>query len=200
MHTAYDLGAMYLNAYSGYGDRYVHCTKPDCHKYHWGAYGAAGLLLIRRNTTTATMASVDVLLQLRGWDTQSSGTWALPGGALDLGETPAEGALREAHEEVSLPPGCTDGEDPLVVLRDEVVTTDHGNWRYTTVVAEMRGPWEPVIPVGGDDESLALEWVAVGDVDGRLLHPGFEASWPELRSRIEWRNDEHDAPDKKSAG
>lgn len=73
-----------------------------------------------------------------------------------------------------------------MVLRDELVTMDHGSWRYTTVVAELRDPgaWTPRIPKG-DTESLALEWVAVEEVEGRTLHPGFGASWPVLRKRIE---------------
>ena len=60
---------------------------------HWGPYGAAGLLL-----TTPTRGRV--LLQLRSAHVLSPGVWALPGGALERGETVEEAAIREAEEEV----------------------------------------------------------------------------------------------------
>jgi 8-oxo-dGTP pyrophosphatase MutT (NUDIX family) len=51
---------------------------------HWD--GAAALLLTRRASTLRSHA----------------GQWALPGGRLDAGETAAQAALRELHEEVGL--------------------------------------------------------------------------------------------------
>ncbi len=54
-------------------------------------------------------------------------------------------------------------------------------WSYTTVVADVLAPFDPVI---SDPESLALEWVPVDEVDQRPLHPGFAASWPLLRSLL----------------
>lgn len=172
------------------------------------------MLLVRfandESNSTLRKHRPQILLQLRGYGTQSGGTWAVPGGALDHGETPTAGALRETSEEACLPRDCTTrpaattrrkknktrrksggsgtapSEEPLVVLRDELVTMDHGSWKYTTVVAELRDPgaWKPRIPKG-DVESLELEWVAVEEVEGRTLHPGFGASWPMLRQRIE---------------
>ncbi len=58
---------------------------------------------------------------------------------------------------------------------------DLGIWAYTTVVADVRVPFEPVI---SDPESVALEWVPVDQVDSRPLHPGFGASWPALRALL----------------
>jgi 8-oxo-dGTP pyrophosphatase MutT (NUDIX family) len=54
--------------------------------------GEAGFLLTRRAKT------------LRG----HAGQWALPGGRCDPGETPAEAALRELHEELGLHLAATD--------------------------------------------------------------------------------------------
>ncbi|PSR77182.1 NUDIX hydrolase domain-like protein [Coniella lustricola] len=212
------------------GDRYVYCSKAGCQKSHWGAYGAAGLLLVRFDNdgsqhsnlpkktvknnkikhTSSSRSSPQVLLQLRSYACQSGGTWAIPGGALDKGETPAAGALRETSEETCLPCSCTEitkasksadkkrkarglaagtESKPLVMLLDELVTTDHGSWKYTTIVGELRGAWEPKIPEY-DDESLALEWVAIDEVEKRNLHPGFKASWLELKRRIERLDEE----------
>jgi 8-oxo-dGTP diphosphatase len=145
------------------GDAWV--FGPDGEKF-WGRFGAAGLLAWHRNA--------GVLLQLRvGWS-HFGGTWGLPGGALKEGESADAGALREAHEEAGVPPSL------LTVLFTSVL--DLGFWSYTTVVAESAERFEPVI---GDAESDALRWVPVDDVDSLPLHPGFAASWPALRSRLE---------------
>ena len=144
------------------GDAWV--EGPDGQKF-WGRYGAAGLLVHNPER--------GVLLQLRvGWS-HFGGTWGLPGGALKEGESADAGALREASEEAGVPP------EALEVLFDSVL--DLGFWRYTTVVASAAVAFEPVI---GDAESGELRWVAVADVEGLPLHPGFAAAWPALRERL----------------
>jgi hypothetical protein len=54
-------------------------------------------------------------------------------------------------------------------------------WSYTTVVADVVVPFDPVI---SDPESVALEWVPVDEVSDRPLHPGFGAAWPLLRELL----------------
>lgn len=68
----------------------------------WGRYGAAGLLLRAPDPTDP--ATPLVLLQHRAVWTASGDTWALPGGARDSHENPAEAALRETHEEAEIRP------------------------------------------------------------------------------------------------
>jgi 8-oxo-dGTP pyrophosphatase MutT (NUDIX family) len=115
-----------------------------------------------------------VLLQHRVEWSHHGGTWGIPGGARHQGEDAVTGALRESAEEAGVP---ADGVD----LRHTAVL-DLGFWTYTTVVGRASTPFEPVI---ADRESLELAWVAVADVDDLPLHPGFGASWPALRARIE---------------
>ncbi|MFD5225906.1 NUDIX domain-containing protein [Microbacterium sp. NPDC058342] len=132
---------------------------------YWGRYGAAGLLVVD--------AERGVLLQHRvGWS-HFGGTWGLPGGALHAGESALRGALRESQEEAGIPDGAVRARFASVL--------DLGIWSYTTVVADVREAFEPVI---SDPESLALEWMAVDEVDQRPLHPGFAAAWPMLRSLL----------------
>lgn len=57
----------------------------------WGVVGAAGLFL--------TTPDRHVLLQLRAPWVNRGGTWAIPGGARNPGETAAQAALRETWEE-----------------------------------------------------------------------------------------------------
>lgn len=163
-------------------ERMIRC--PHCHGTHFGANGAAGLLLVRRNTAgTAT----DVVLQHRAATTSFGGTWGLPGGAIDDGETPLDAALREATEEAGLPLGAAAGRDPLVVVRRAPRLMDHGAWCYITVVADVVRPFEPRVPRADDGapESLAVEWVAVDAVSARTLHPGLAASWATLLAMIQ---------------
>lgn len=144
------------------GDAWVY--GPNGAKF-WGRYGAAGLLLWH--------PEAGILLQHRvGWS-HFGGTWGIPGGALKEDELAEAGALREANEEAGVEP------ENVRVLFTSVLDLDI--WSYTTVVCEALEVFEPVM---GDAESLELQWVAVGDVAGLPLHPGFAAAWPALRDRL----------------
>ncbi len=114
-----------------------------------------------------------VLLQHRVSWSHFGNTWALPGGARHEGESARDGALRESGEEAGVPASA-------VRARFESVL-DLGIWSYSTLVADVTMPFEPVI---SDPESVALEWVAVDEVDSLPLHPGFAASWPALRDAL----------------
>jgi len=144
------------------GDAFV--VSADGHRY-WGLFGAAGLL--------AWDPARGVLMQHRALWSHHGGTWGVPGGARHQGESAVDGALREATEEAGVPAGS-------VRPRFEHVL-DRGVWTYTTVVADVVVPFEPVI---SDPESLGLAWVPVGEIDALPLHPGFAQSWPELRRRL----------------
>lgn len=132
---------------------------------YWGRFGAAGLL--------AYDPARGILLQHRVSWSHFGGTWGLPGGALHEGESAIAGAIREAQEEAGVPDGAVRARFTSVL--------NLGIWAYTTVVADVRVPFEPVI---SDPESVALEWVPVDQVDSRPLHPGFGASWPTLRALL----------------
>ena len=97
----------------------------------------------------------------------------MPGGALAPGESPVDGALREAVEEAGLDAAA------VQVLSSTVL--DHGPWSYTTVLARATGPQEPR-PT--DPESLEVAWVALDDVPRRPLLPAFATAWPGLRRLI----------------
>lgn len=138
------------------GNGWVDCR---CGARHWGVHGAAGLFLI---------ADGKVLVQLRpGWAHQG-GTWAIPGGARDSGETVLEAAMREASEEAAV--------DPAALTLIGYHREQHPDWRYDTVLARAPEP-VPVTPLA---ESVELAWVPVGDLARLELHPGFAAALPRL--------------------
>jgi 8-oxo-dGTP diphosphatase len=155
-----------LNDVRGDGDGWV---VSDSGMHYWGRHGAAGLLL-RAPRPDGTPA---VLLQHRAPWSHQGGTWGLPGGARDSHETPEQAAVREAHEEAGLP-----GEQ--LSVRATVITASASgtNWTYTTVVADA-GELLHAVP---NRESAELRWVSEDEVEELPLHPGFAASWQQLRT------------------
>lgn len=142
------------------GDAWV--EGPDGKRY-WGRFGAAGLLVLH--------PPLGVLLQLRADWSHHGGTWGIPGGALKCGEDAVSAALREANEEAGVP-------SELVRVVDTTLL-DLGFWSYTTVLGVSDEYFEPQIT---DQESAALEWVALDEVATRDLHPAFGTAWPSLRA------------------
>ncbi len=152
------------------GDGWVACGD---HR-HWGLYGAAGLLLARRDATTG--AVTDVVLQHRALWSDQGGTWGVPGGALDPSEDAVTGALRETREEA--------GVDPAAVAVRGTHVLDHGPWAYTTVVGEV-APGAAVEPAATDPESLEVRWVPLGELGTLPLLPAFAAALPRLLTMLD---------------
>ncbi|MBB2923826.1 NUDIX domain-containing protein [Cellulomonas cellasea] len=150
------------------GDGWVECA---CGRRHWGLLGAAGLLLGRWDAATGSLDAV--VLQHRALWSDHGGTWGLPGGARAPGESAADAALREAHEEAGVPARV------VRVLGTHVL--DHGTWSYTTVLAEAVTAFEPAVT---DAESLEVRWVPAAAVDALPLLPAFADAWPALRTRL----------------
>jgi ADP-ribose pyrophosphatase YjhB (NUDIX family) len=147
------------------GNGFVKC---EFGHLHWGLNGAAGLLL--------SDPGRGVLLQRRAWWVHHGRTWALPGGALEAGERACEAATREAHEEADIPPT---GVRPLAASH-----VDHGNWRYTTILAAPIGRLSARVK---NAESAELRWVRAAEVADFRLHRDFAAAWPGLREHLDRR-------------
>ena len=124
--------------------------------HHWGPRGAAGLLVA---------ADGAVLLQLRARWAHQGGTWSIPGGARERGESAEAAALREAEEEL--------GIDPAVVRVTGSYVATCGGWSYETLLA--RAPRD--LAVRDLAESDGHRWVPVDEVDDLPLHAGFRAAW-----------------------
>lgn len=138
---------------------------------HWGLYGAAGVLVYVPHPANQALSLI--LLQHRARWAHQGGTWALPGGAMDSEETPAEAALREADEECML--------DPKLVVPRGMYSDEHGGWAYHTVLAQAAEPLRVRSDAYESDEAV---WLPAGEVDQLDLHPGFAVSWPVLREAL----------------
>lgn len=122
--------------------------------------------------TSEHAGAVEVLVQLRAGWSHHGGTWGVPGGAIDVGESPWEGALREFFEET----GIGELEPPT----DSHVLA-HPDWSYTTFVAKMADPGADVVI---NPESADLRWVKASELEALDLLPPFRRALPELLAHI----------------
>jgi ADP-ribose pyrophosphatase YjhB (NUDIX family) len=157
--------------------KFSHWIECPAHKgqHHWGAYGAAGLMVFTRIRRTAY-----VLLALRAKGVQSGGSWSgTIGGAIEKGETAWQAAQREAHEEVA---GLDLGTSP-----GSVIYTCECGWSYTTfaVIANKSNGMLPDVTVAKGHSSWetdAVAWVRAEDVMlWPALHYRFAQAWTALR-------------------
>ena len=126
----------------------------------WGRYGAAGVLV--RHVDPDGVARL--FLARRSPYCHRGGTWGIPGGALDWGEEPLEGALREFGEEIGLVP------ERFAVA--EVHEDDHGGWSYWTIVVDVAEPF--ALPTSLNWETDEVRWVATHELGELALFDAFE--------------------------
>jgi 8-oxo-dGTP diphosphatase len=76
-----------------------------------------------------------------------AGRWGFPGGVLELGETVAEGAMRELLEETGV---VADPVGPLTVI-DTIDRDDEGRVRFHYTLVAVRGRWRSGDGAAADD-------------------------------------------------
>lgn len=110
-----------------------------------------------------------VLLVQRGRE-PAKGSWGLPGGVLELGETLAEGAAREVMEEcgVAIAPG------PVIGVFEPMQRDAEGRLRFHYVVIDLLAEWVAGEPRAADDADDA-RWVSLADLDRLPMHPDTRA-------------------------
>ena len=135
----------------------------------WGLFGAAGVLVRHAGEEEA---EPHYFLARRSSYTHLGGTWAIPGGALDEGETPLEGALREFDEEIGV---------PLQQHQFEVVhehEDDHGGWSYWTLVVDVPDRFD--LPTSLTWETAEVRWVRASELATLELFGAFRATLARL--------------------
>jgi 8-oxo-dGTP diphosphatase len=161
------------------GDRMVTCSKGH---EHWGAYGAAGLLMRHKGED----GQVRYLLQKRSPAVDHPDTWSIPSGARGKDESPEDGALREFREEMgALPRGTSH--------RSTTVSTDCGDWKFHTVSYDSPELFTPRGRGETDHEIAGAGWFAPREVKHLDLHPAFAKSWDNVRKSASVRRDHSSA-------
>ena len=132
----------------------------------WGRFGAAGILLRHHDVEP------HYFLARRSMYTHLGGTWAIPGGALDQGESPLEGALREFDEEIGVP--LHEHELEVVIEHED----DHGGWSYWTLVVDVPDRFDP--PSALTWETAEVRWVPASELSELELFDAFRKTLEHL--------------------
>ncbi len=108
-----------------------------------------GIVVIRDN---------EVLLCRRG-KPPNVGSWTLPGGAQDVGETCQDAARRELHEET----GLTVGDLHFCAYVDTIRHDSAGRVRFHYTILDFAARYQGGIAVAGSDVS-EVAWVSMDDL------------------------------------
>ena len=100
----------------------------------------------------------DVLLIKRGKPPRA-GTWSLPGGRQELGETTREAGVREVREETSLEVDIKG----LIDVVDTIHRDNDGRIRMQYTLVDYWAEWVSGEPIAGTDAAQA-RWVASTDL------------------------------------
>jgi 8-oxo-dGTP diphosphatase len=93
-----------------------------------------------------------------------AGTWSLPGGAIELGETAAEACIREVLEETGIKIGVRESIETVdIILRDDAGAVQY-HYLIVDMLCEIVGSdVSDGIPTAGEDASEAV-WARTSDV------------------------------------
>jgi len=102
----------------------------------------------------------------------NAGRWGFPGGVLELGETVADGAMRELKEET----GITAAAAGTLNVNDAVSRDEDGRVQFHYVLVAVRGIWQSGDGVAGDD-AAAVAWASRDDIVAGM-YPTFPTLLP----------------------
>jgi ADP-ribose pyrophosphatase YjhB (NUDIX family) len=101
----------------------------------------------------------DQILIVQRAQQPNAGRWGFPGGVLELGETVAEGAMRELAEET----GIVAEAAGVLNVNDAVSRDDEGRVQFHYVLIAVRGVWQSGEGVAGDD-AADVAWASRDDI------------------------------------
>lgn len=108
-----------------------------------------------------------ILLEKRG-NVPGRGKWSIPGGLVELGETPEESVVREVREETEL---VVSNPEVIGVVNNVEVDVD-GRIKYHFVIIDYLVEFVSGIPMAASD-ALELRWVEIDEVERYDLTKSF---------------------------
>ena len=101
----------------------------------------------------------DRALVVRRANPPMSGRWGFPGGVLELGETVAQGAMRELKEETGVQ---AEAAGPLTVI-DTIDRDKEGRVRYHYTLVAVIGHWQSGEGIP-DDDAGEVAWLTRSEI------------------------------------
>jgi 8-oxo-dGTP diphosphatase len=131
---------------------------------------SAGAIIVRNGR---------ILLEKRKND-PGRGKWSIPGGIVELGETPEQTVIREVQEETGL---VVDSPE-LVDVVSPVTLDESGRVKYHFVIVDY------LVKVKGGtaraaSDAAKLEWIRLEEVEQRDLTKSFRDFFEKNRKRLE---------------
>lgn len=120
-----------------------------------------------------------ILLLKRSPEDSHPGTWTVPGGKLEKGESLEQAARRESEEEC----GCSTG-----------IPFGHFDYKddkklFRTYFYAVEKTFKPLI----SHEHTEARWCELDDVDELDLHPKFAEVWDHFKSKIRKKFNKHES-------
>ncbi len=125
--------------------------------------------------------SAKILLERRGND-PGRGKWSIPGGLIDLGETPEQSVLREVLEET----GLTVSNPELIDVVNSVQCDGAGRIQYHFVIIDYFLRFLSGRPQASSD-ALDLKWVEIEEVEKFDLTRSFREFMVRNKEKLEKR-------------
>jgi len=120
-----------------------------------------------------------IVLEKRG-NEPSKGKWSIPGGLVELGESPEQAVIREVKEET-----CLDVENPsLIDVVSNVDLDEKGKVKYHYVIIDYLVHVKSG-KLNAASDAAELRWVSFEEVDGYDLTRSFRVFFRDNRERLE---------------
>jgi mutator protein MutT len=120
-----------------------------------------------------------ILLEKRGND-PGRGKWSIPGGIVELGESPEHTVIREVQEETGL---LVDAPE-LIDVVSSVTLDESGKVKYHFVIVDYLVKLKGGTARAASD-AAKLEWIPLDEVEQRNLTKSFRGFFEKNRKRLE---------------
>jgi len=128
----------------------------------------------------AVVISENKILLEKRKNEPGKGKWSIPGGLVDLGESPEQAVIREVKEET-----CLEVDAPrLIDVVSDVSLDENGKIKYHFIIIDYLVTLKHGEPEAASDAD-ALKWVSFSEVEAYELTRSFRAFFRRNRQSLE---------------